>query len=351
MPAAPDRAERLSGLDALRGLAVVVVVAFHYGARLGALWPGHPYATGQDWCCIGDLGVHLFFVISGYVIALTVARSPGPADFAVARASRLYPAYWTCVLITALALWCWPVPGRSVGPAAVLANLSMVHGFFGVPDVDGVYWSLLVELHFYVFAGIALLLPLRWRRLEWWLAAWLAAVAAQQALAAAGIGGRPVRAVGVLLIAAHAPWFAAGVALRAGHTGILRHATWPLLGAAFALISWREAWHHALAAAISFAAVAGGARMSLRGIWWRPALALGAISYPVYLLHQNIGYAVMLPAGEAGWPRWLAVAAAVLVTALLAAAVTLLVERPALAAIRARWRGLRKGPAPAPATG
>src|SRR3954471_5447882 len=100
-------AARLVELDALRGVAVLLVVAFHYTARFAEAYPAA--GAGAPDFSFGAYGVHLFFIISGFVIIMTVDRSERAADFVVARFSRLFPAYWTAILITSAVLW---LPGR-----------------------------------------------------------------------------------------------------------------------------------------------------------------------------------------------------------------------------------------------
>lgn len=91
---------RFVELDALRGIAAMAVVLFHYTSRFGEVFEvegfgGAPFQYGH-------LGVHLFFVISGYVIFLTISKCRTGRDFLVSRFSRLYPVYWGAMLVTIL---------------------------------------------------------------------------------------------------------------------------------------------------------------------------------------------------------------------------------------------------------
>ena len=141
---------RLAQLDALRGIAALAVVLFHYTTRYDQLF-GHAQAPlvafPQGW-----LGVNLFFMISGFVIFMTLARTARPMDFVVSRFSRLYPAYWGAIVLTFALTHAIGLPGKTVGWDVLAVNVTMVQGFFGVPHVDGVYWTLEVELLFYAWA-------------------------------------------------------------------------------------------------------------------------------------------------------------------------------------------------------
>ena len=144
-PAAADG--RLGQLDALRGVAALAVVLFHYS--FGFVTRYAPEATPLVWMPHGHLGVNLFFVISGFVIFMTLTRVQRPMDFVVSRFSRLFPAYWVAVGLTFAVVGVAGLPGKEVTAWQALANLAMVHGLFRVPHVDGVYWTLEVELLFY----------------------------------------------------------------------------------------------------------------------------------------------------------------------------------------------------------
>lgn len=152
--------KRLDLLDYARFTAAISVVLFHHtfnGIQNGKVTSVHYTALLSDIAKYGYLGVELFFMISGYVIYLSASRS-GAVMFASNRALRLYPAYWAAVLLTALFAATWGGDRMAVTPTQVIANLTMLQSFFDVPHVDGVYWTLEYELKFYfaVFLLLAL---------------------------------------------------------------------------------------------------------------------------------------------------------------------------------------------------
>lgn len=138
---------RLLELDALRGIAALAVVIFHYFYRYNTIY-GHENLP-SDWAYFGQLGVELFFMVSGFVIFWTLNRVDKPLDFLVSRFSRLYPAYWLSVIITFFIVAIFTLPGREVSLTQAILNLLMFHEYLKIPHVDGVYWTLTVELTFY----------------------------------------------------------------------------------------------------------------------------------------------------------------------------------------------------------
>lgn len=132
---------RLLELDALRGLAALSVLLFHFTL---------PNEAELGWRFgIGVTGVDIFFMISGFVIFLTIQKMKNWQQFVIFRFSRLYPVYWVCVSITAsFIFFCDP---KVFDPINVLANLTMFPSYFGIEDLDGSYWTLIIELLFYTW--------------------------------------------------------------------------------------------------------------------------------------------------------------------------------------------------------
>ena len=148
--------KRILELDALRGLAALSVVLFHYTYQYFIL-------TGYSEPIVsffkfGGVGVQLFFVISGFVIFLTLDKSKSVFDFFVSRFSRLYPPYWFAVIFTSLVILITQVLGKEVDLKTFLLNMTMLQYFFGVDDIDGVYWTLRVEITFYFWIAFSFFL-------------------------------------------------------------------------------------------------------------------------------------------------------------------------------------------------
>ena len=122
MTAEPTTPARVGEIDALRGLAALAVMLFHYTTRIEELYP----AVGAAWFNArhGHFGVNLFFIVSGYVIFMTLQRTKHPLDFVVSRFSRLFPAYWAAVLLTFGVTQWLGLPGKSVSTSDAVANLA-----------------------------------------------------------------------------------------------------------------------------------------------------------------------------------------------------------------------------------
>jgi peptidoglycan/LPS O-acetylase OafA/YrhL len=150
---------RFYEIDLLRFIAAMIVVLFHYTFRGFAddnFSPLHFPVLGNIFK-YGYLGVELFFIISGFVIFMSVQQA-SVTRFIIGRISRLYPAFWFSATLTVLFIYFFDDKYLfSISFINYLKNLSMLSGFFYVPFVDGVYWTLLIELKFYFIIFITLL--------------------------------------------------------------------------------------------------------------------------------------------------------------------------------------------------
>lgn len=109
----------------------------------------------------GWLGVPFFFILSGFVITLTIERCTSSLQFLKKRFVRLYPTFWICLLITLFTIWV--TKSQSIDPMFdrptldILANFTMLHELAKLHHVDGAYWSLLPELLFYLLMALLFL--------------------------------------------------------------------------------------------------------------------------------------------------------------------------------------------------
>ncbi|WUI03575.1 acyltransferase [Spirillospora sp. NBC_00431] len=146
-----EKASRMDWLDALRGLAAIVVVFEH---SLDVLLP-EVRGAASPWFDFGRYGVFVFFLVSGYVVPFSLERRGSVRRFWAGRFFRLYPA-WCVSLLLAVTLG---AAGMSYGlPAALgerpwasaLAHMTMLQDLLGVPNAVNVYWTLSYEMVFYL---------------------------------------------------------------------------------------------------------------------------------------------------------------------------------------------------------
>lgn len=309
----------------MRGVAALMVVLYHFNFKYEPADPG----VGQlpllfGW---GHHGVSLFFAISGFVISMTLERVYGVSQFAWARFSRLFPVYWASMAITILAV-AWANDQKlMVTPIEALANITMLHYWFDIQSVDGSYWSLSIELSFYLV--MALLLHFRLLgRLEAVLAFWLGLHVLQWATALF-----PVWASRMLALE-YIPLFAIGMIHYRYYRGMMtvrRAAFWHWGLILITGLSGSSAAIVAAGTILLFWAMTGGMLQFTK----HPLLLwLGAISYPLYLIHQYVGYVMIDHLAAIGFSLLPATALALGLVLLLAHGLHHLVENPSQRLLR-----------------
>lgn len=330
MTPTPSPRRRLAELDALRGLGALLVINFHFTMRFHELFPdaGHvPFTIGG-----GGYRVLLFFAISGFAIFFTTQRMDSAADFIVSRFARLFPAYWMAIALTLGIEHAGSVTQLYIPTHAALVNATMLQGFFFVPPVDGAYWTLTVELAFYACI-LMLWMTTRLVRVERLVAGWLLLKLAFTWL----LPDLPERLV-MLLVLRYVCWFA---------IGMLAHGVWsgrrswreqaPLLALILFAVTVSETWDIILFTALLMLVFWAMIEGRLGWICARPLIWVGQISYSLYLVHQHIGFTIMLRADAAGWHPIVGYALAIAAAIGLGFAVNRYVERPCARFITARW--------------
>ncbi|CAM5431053.1 MULTISPECIES: acyltransferase family protein [Streptomyces] len=290
---------RLAALDGLRLLAALMVVFYHYvalarpwGHSTETIFPTAHYAAQYGW-----LGVEVFFLISGFVICMSVwGRTVG--EFAVSRLTRLFPAYWAAILLTAVVVKLWPEVTSLRGWGHVITNLTMLQAGNNTPNIDPVYWTLFVELKFYLIVFVVMLCGVTYRNCLILCGVWTAAAAL------APVMDTPL--LTAFAMPQYAPFFIAGVAFYL----MRRHRPNAILWAIVVLqlllaqryIDYRLAtslgkavaqtlptWPARLVIIAGFALVGAIALGRFDRIQWKWLTTAGALTYPLYLIHMNIG--------------------------------------------------------------
>jgi peptidoglycan/LPS O-acetylase OafA/YrhL len=304
-PAGNPRARRSSPsrvalVDGLRGVAAMWVVLFHAseGGHLEQLKALLPAAIVVGLFDAGHLGVPLFFVLSGFVMALTVDRLQVTASaawrFVARRLVRLTPPYWLSIaFVLALGLVkakAAGLPWRPPALADIAAHLVYAQGLASSVPLNPIYWTLGIEVQFYVAFAVMMLLadclPLaRTHRPRLLVGGAAAAFALLWPLAGVAT---PVWPGGFLPM-----WFTfmAGVLACWSWRGERAHARafWiyaATLGLA-CVVQPSSFTLTALVAAVALAAAGAAGRID-RWLTWPALQFAGLVSYSLYLLHNPI---------------------------------------------------------------
>lgn len=331
-----DVKERFYEIDLLRFMAALAVVLYHYtfrGFAEGGYSPVEYPVLGEIFK-YGLYGVQLFFIISGFVILMTATKRDA-ANFVISRITRLYPAFWVCVSVTAAFILWKGGELFQVGLIQYLLNLSMISGFAGVEMVDGVYWTLLVEIKFYVLI-FALLMFGQMKRIEWFLAFWLLLTAFSMVMPLPKI-------ITFLFLTDWSPFFIAGALFYLVRQNGLNALRIVMLGVSLLLSLWqnlrdikhlevlyKSEFSPYISSAVILLCFAVFLMISLKmtsSLSSQKLIKLGVLTYPLYLIHQNIGFMLFQEIGDSV-NRYVLLVGLVLIMMLAAWLIHSLIEQP-----------------------
>jgi peptidoglycan/LPS O-acetylase OafA/YrhL len=289
---------RFYELDFFRFLAALFVVMHHYLFR-GQAEGGYSPVSFAPWLeTLGQYatGFNFFFMTSGFVLVMNAFKKT-PEDFVVSRAQRLYPALWVCCTLTFIISLFTQNPRFMVSPLDYLLNLTMFNGFFGVPFVDGAYWTMMISLKFNLLLLVVMLFN-QTKRVHLLASLWLAYSAVTIFV--------DIPYLGYLLLTAYVPFFVAGIATYLIRSEGNKPKHWLLFAASYPLALYyavQDAQHKSVMYQTEFSSTVVMITHSVffllfllialnktQFLQLRFFSILGAITYPLFLLHQNIGF-------------------------------------------------------------
>ncbi|WP_101760239.1 acyltransferase [Oceanicoccus sp. KOV_DT_Chl] len=284
---------RIAALDLIRFFAALAVVLYHYISRPEST----AFPTLATITQFGYLGVPLFFIISGYVIALS-AENRTPIQFGISRFVRLYPALWAGVIFTVLTLTILTKDNFSI--AQILANFTLLNEYMGFEDIDGVYWTLKKELKFYLCIFLLLLFGV-FHQYKIWLSLWLGITVLHS------LTGQPFF-MGWFISPGYSSFFIAGIACfliqKEGNTPFnlivllssLVISSFKAFDQADGFLLVANATTKSIAVIIiwlSYALIYAMATDRIKIKQRKIILTLGALTYPLYLIHNLAGKAII----------------------------------------------------------
>jgi len=323
---------RMYGLDILRFFLASAVMIYHFG-YFGPIATG---ATSEETSLgpmvfAGRYGVLVFFLVSGFVITMSLAGRDWK-EFLWARTRRLMPTLMLCATATFLVVTLFDNTAvAEVGPLW-LKSVSFLPIMFGGDSLDDSYWSIAYEMRFYALVALLMFVGMT-RHLD----AVLLALSLFGIVLGIGFG-RVEMACAVLF--PYTSLFALGVLL-ATRVRDGASARWAILFLIHATLALAMLYlfgqlgrgvmgliQSALVLSSSIGLLVLAAKIQLPANWHCVAGALGMISYPLYLLHQRIGYVLINALADSGLAVGWIIPAAMMTMVALAYIVAEYFERP-----------------------
>lgn len=290
---------RILELDAIRALSCLNLLLFHftwvYQHKYGFETPlGFTFPYGK-------YGVQLFFMLSGLVNAMTLLSKRKPGDFLAARCIRILPSYWLVIALNVAMFLLIPMFSHSVRWDETLANLTTMPMLFGFENMEPVTWTLQIEMLFYAFLMISFAMGLLEKPLRFILVSVGACLVLGltfdflKASNPESILNSRFYVIEQLFFIRNLPLFGMGILLNelrcergnrwANWGGIVACAT------VFHLIDLRD--HNPAATVAMFGLLTASAYRKVPILRWKPLVYISFISYSLYLVHNNLGSALM----------------------------------------------------------
>ncbi|MGB3143269.1 MAG: acyltransferase [Maribacter sp.] len=300
--------QRIYQIDLLRFIAAIGIMLAHYlfrGYKADNLTNLSFLELGGEWIKYCFVFIDLFFIISGFVITLSV-RNKSLSYFFKSRVMRIFSVYWLCVFITYIVTILFGAPRFTVTFGQFLFNLTLLQDFFDVQRLDGAYWTMSVELRFYALAMVYLFVY-KFRKIKIetiayiWLALSIVFVFFQNTFFA--------KVLDLFLMFEWSPAFISGIMMAQIYTSKkFRFSQGITIFLCFLLSAYHrylyllismEYYQVQISETIAFLAILAiyllMLAVTLGKLSWlnKPYfLSLGIMTYPLYLLHQRIGYII-----------------------------------------------------------
>lgn len=345
-----NKSKRLIELDSLRGIACICVMLFHYTYYYDINWKHSqkPLLIFE----YGRYGVELFFLISGFVIFMSL-KNKSIKDFAVLRFYRLFPAYWIAIvvifLIGKLVTLSPEIPVHgNISLLELLTNFTMIPTIFSLKYVDSSHWSLGFELLFYFH--IALIFTLSKSKENLILSAlllwtfvsviWHAFVKYYFNIVAAMTVWWSDNILHwqyilpKLLVLPYIHLFSMGVSFYLLYQK--KNLKLSVFGIAFCVTAdyfiW--GWEHSVVVIFLALLFCTAIFFRIQLLKSRVLVYLGTISYSLYLIHQNIGFRIIQVIEKLGVNSNIAILTAFLFTIVLAHPLYFFIEKPSYQLIK-----------------
>lgn len=342
-----DGAQNIRPMEGLRGFAVFLVFLVHY-VTLVTPWlsdTAEVRTLARSLHTIGNTGVDLFFVLSGYLIyGSLISRHQPFGRFMSRRIQRIYPAFIVVFLTYVLLSFAFPSESKIPSDAAtgfiyLAMNLLLLPGLFPIEPMITVAWSLSYEMFYYLMIpSIIAIFQLRDRSPTWRVLFFITMAGAISAYCLA-FGGH-IRLImfiaGVLLYEATEPRWAPTPSSASGLAALvvgLVATLIPLQGSAGAVLKVNILFIAFFV--LCLACFRAPAAWLPSAFSWSPLRWLGNMSYSYYLIHGlalKAGFLTLhevLPSDAYGsWLFWALLPPMFVLTLLPSGALFLLVERP-----------------------
>ncbi len=339
-----QKSTRILELDALRALAAINLLLFHFTLVYQDKY-GYSSPLGFD-LPYGKYGVQLFFMLSGFVNAMTLLKKREPGEFLMSRLIRIFPSYWIVIILNSVLLSTFAMYNAAPTASQFAANMTVMPNLFGYESWEPVTWTLQVEMIFYgvlllLFIGGALNRPLRTIYILLGISGFgmlfcYRANAMDPTSTAAAVS----TFLSSLFILKYLPLFGMGILLheiKSKRGNVVSHSI-GILSCAIVFHLIDDHGHHPGATVLLFTLLAFAAYGKIPILRLKPFLVISASSYALYLFHNNLGCLIIAQADALGVPALGSFLIGIVFAFTFAIVYTYAFEQPFTSYLRKKWK-------------
>ncbi|QRF54336.1 acyltransferase (plasmid) [Rhizobium rosettiformans] len=296
---------KIEGLELLRFILAAGVMFYHYLYYAPATNLLPVSAEPVSGLLYARFGVSAFFILSGFVIAMS-ATSRTAYEFGAARVSRLWPALVVCATVTFACTYFWPGPRPAPEVISYLRSAFLLPMLAGGEMVDGSYWSIVIEMRFYLVVFAIMLVMRGLKKLRLLIVLWMSA-----SYLSLLVNSEMLR---ILVMSPHSGNFIIGATFYIWKIRSEAKSAAILIGPAIILTivqthiefetidmldGERASILQSIAIVLICISLFIAAFFEIKGKRLaKIARRLGAMSYPLYLIHQELGYWLIFHLGN-----------------------------------------------------
>lgn len=285
---------KIIGIQVIRAISAILIVLYHYTNRYNDM----DYVAKHDIWAIdlswGCYAVITFFFISGFLTASNICDNTPPILFLKKRINRLYPTFWIAMIITFIITFLCHM--GDVGISDFFINFTMLPQIFGKKPVDGVYWTQQYEIIFYIVVALILYVK-KDLFFKYFLLLWIAVSIVS--FVYRENSGLIIKGIRVLGLVEYASVFISGLAMGLFFNKRITK-KWYITLLLLSLISiylWKgvtqSVFFIIVCISIWYISNSKITWLNKNNIITDACCWIASISYPLYLIHQKMGYIIM----------------------------------------------------------
>jgi len=279
--------KRNDQIDGLRGITSIIILLFHLFCRYLQIYENNNLVWMEHW---GTFGVIIFVLISGYLLGVESIKEENNKfnllKYLKKKIFRLWPCYIISITLIMVVVKIVGLPGREVSWLSYILNIFFINGFCGIPYVDGAHWYLTTLISITIIIGVIKKFKFNNNFIVYCF--WILIVMFMTKI---GYGNITIFFGGTYLGVALIGFSLARILTKFSANEMLKWLI--LLFLSFLFCFFIQGTTTSIILIISLFIVIPCLIQKIKFFENKLFLKLGSISYPLYLIHQNIGYVII----------------------------------------------------------